>query len=103
MVELHAERMKDSGPSGGGGGNHKHAGSLTLEEHEAFAGTTCTSLTMVSPELLEYVKADMTRTSELMMSILKARESREQMAKKKCSLVAAEHWRHASWQCRPTA
>ncbi len=80
----HAERCREGfGQASGGGSGGKHAGGLTYEEQEAFAGSTRSSVCMVSPKLLEYVKEDMSRSSELMKSILKAREYREQIQKKK--------------------
>ena len=38
---------------------------------------------MVAPELLDFVKSDVAKSSELMKSIVKAREFREQLGKHK--------------------
>ncbi len=37
-------------------------------------------MTMVCPKLLDYVKEDIAKTSELMMSMLKAREFRDALS-----------------------
>ena len=73
------EPVRDGAPHDSGGG--KGAGSLTCEEQEALAGTSRTSVRMVSPELLEYVGSDATQSSELMKSIVKSREFRDQLSK----------------------
>ena len=79
----HAERVRDHVPHQGSGGGAKSSGSLTYEEQEAFAGTTRSSCVMVAPELLDFVKSDVAKSSELMKSIVKAREFREQLGKHK--------------------
>ena len=78
----HAERCREGfGQAGASAG--KHAGGLTYEEQDAFAGSTRTGVCMICPKLLEYVKEDMGRGAELMKSILKAREYREAITKNK--------------------
>ncbi len=80
----HAERTREGlGQASGGGSGGKHAGGLAYEEQEAFAGSVHTSMCLVCPRLLEYVIQDMSRSSELMKSILKARERQGQTSKKK--------------------
>ena len=74
-----AERVQAGAPHDSGVG--KGAGSLTSEEQEALAGTSRASVRMVSPESLEYVGSDGTRSSELMKSIVKSREFRDQLSK----------------------
>ena len=73
----HLERLRDK-PKGGGKGI---AGLLSSEELEAFAGTTKGSGAMVSPALLEYVQKDVQKKSDLMKSLLKAKEYREAVIK----------------------
>jgi hypothetical protein len=75
----HIHHLRDV-PSAGGK-EKGSSGGLTYEEQEAFAGTTRDNGVMIAPELLEHVKADVGRNSELTKSLLKAREYREQMQK----------------------
>ena len=80
----HQEKMREpGGPKGGGGKQFPSGATLTMEEQEAFAGTSRYGVTMVCPRLLEHAKEDIARNSELMKSMLKAREFREAMLKQK--------------------
>ena len=82
----HQEKMRDVPTNKGGQGGGKNLGSgatLTVEEQEAFAGASRPGVSMVCPRLLDHVKEDIARTSELMKSMLKAREWREAMSKHK--------------------
>jgi len=77
----HMERTRE----GFGSQNKPTAGfgGLTYEEQEAFAGTARSSVLMIAPSLLEFVKTDVARHSELMKSIIKSREYRAELQKKK--------------------
>ena len=78
-----AERVRDRVLHQGPGGGTKRSGALTLEEQEAFAGTASSSYVVVAPEPRDSVKSDFAESSELMKSLVKARELREQLGKHK--------------------
>ena len=82
----HLERAREStggssSSSGGGKKGGKQQSGLSFEEMESFAGTSRSSVVMVAPALLEHVREDVSKRSELMKSLLKSREYREQMRK----------------------
>ncbi len=80
----HVERLRESTvPWLGGGGGGKGSGGLSYEGQEAFAGASRTSIAMICPKLLDHVKEDLSRNTDLMKSILKSREFREQFSKNK--------------------
>ena len=76
----HAERLREQPVKGQKGGN-QHAGGLTFEEQEAFAGTARSSTMMVCPALLDHVRDDVARQGDLMKTIVKSREFRETLRK----------------------
>lgn len=81
MIEYaHQERLRELGK---GGGKAQSSGSLTMEEQDAFSGSKRLGTAMVSPALIEYVKEDVGKSAELMKSLMKAREFREQQVQKK--------------------
>lgn len=77
MIEYaHAERLKEHRSKGAG----KMGVFLSLEEQESFQGTTRAGI-MVAPALLDHVREDVSRKNELMKSLLKAKDFREQVQK----------------------
>ncbi len=71
-----SERVREVGGNKGSG---KGDGILTFEEHEAFTSTMKTGVSMICPTLLDQVKEDVGTQGDLMKSLIKAREFREQL------------------------